>query len=376
MHIKGIPGASADVIEMVGYLADRMSVNLELPTAEGLRQVAPNKVRKNILSPMRQIQNGIKESRQTHGVTSMKSRVYIDEKSYYNQLAEMRDSYARLQDYQKGVKAIRQKNADAVAEQSWNFTQMQTAETVAKKNNIAQNFPVSNRSTSQITRNLSYPDRYFVPAGQSTQMIIGATKENDYQLLSTSQLLYQQYDLKRVFYSAYIPVNEDSALPSRETKPPLLREHRLYQADWLLRFYGFQADELLDEAHPNFHAQLDPKCDWALRHMELFPVEINTAEYTDLLRVPGIGPKSAMRIVKSRRSSHLSFEHLKKIGVVLKRAKYFITCEGKMMYHMRLEQQFLTRQLTGEEAASNWEVSHPEQYQQLSLFDAAVPGHI
>ena len=186
-------------------------------------------------------------------------------------------------------------------------------------------------------------------------MIIGATKENDYQLLSTSQLLYQQYDLKRVFYSAYIPVNEDSALPSRETKPPLLREHRLYQADWLLRFYGFQADELLDEAHPNFHAQLDPKCDWALRHMELFPVEINTAEYADLLRVPGIGPKSAMRIVKSRRSSHLSFEHLKKIGVVLKRAKYFITCEGKMMYHMRLEQQFLTRQLTGEEAASNWE---------------------
>ena len=216
----------------------------------------------------------------------------------------------------------------------------------------------------------------FVPAGQSTQMIIGATKENDYQLLSTSQLLYQQYDLKRVFYSAYIPVNEDSALPSRETKPPLLREHRLYQADWLLRFYGFQADELLDEAHPNFHAQLDPKCDWALRHMELFPVEINTAEYADLLRVPGIGPKSAMRIVKSRRGSHLSFEHLKKIGVVLKRAKYFITCEGKMMYHMRLEQQFLTRQLTGEEAASNWEVSHPEQYQQLSLFDAAVPGHI
>ena len=207
-------------------------------------------------------------------------------------------------------------------------------------------------------------------------MIIGATKENDYQLLSTSQLLYQQYDLKRVFYSAYIPLTEDSALPSRETKPPLLREHRLYQADWLLRFYGFQADELLDEAHPNFHAQLDPKCDWALRHMELFPVEINTAEYADLLRVPGIGPKSAMRIVKSRRSSHLSFEHLKKIGVVLKRAKYFITCEGKMMYHMRLEQQFLTRQLTGEEAASNWEVSHAEQYQQLSVFDAAVPGHI
>ena len=222
----------------------------------------------------------------------------------------------------------------------------------------------------------TWKPRAFAPAGQSTQMIIGASDESDYTLVQTTQKLYQNYDLKRVFYSAYIPVNEDSALPSLATPVPLLREHRLYQADWLLRFYGFQADELLDEAHPNFHAQLDPKCDWALRHMELFPVEINTAEYADLLRVPGIGPKSAMRIVKSRRSSHLSFEHLKKIGVVLKRAKYFITCEGKMMYHMRLEQQFLTRQLTGEEAASNWEVSHPEQYQQLSLFDAAVPWHI
>ena len=290
IHVKAIPGASPVLIEKTGYLADRMSVNLELPTAEGLKKLAPHKSRRTILAPMRQIQTMRQENQYDLTVYRQSSR--------------------------------------------------------------------------------------FVPAGQSTQMIIGATKENDYQLLSTSQLLYQQYDLKRVFYSAYIPVNEDSALPSRETKPPLLREHRLYQADWLLRFYGFQADELLDEAHPNFHAQLDPKCDWALRHMELFPVEINTAEYADLLRVPGIGPKSAMRIVKSRRSSHLSFEHLKKIGVVLKRAKYFITCEGKMMYHMRLEQQFLTRQLTGEEAASNWEVSHPEQYQQLSLFDAAEPGHI
>ena len=216
----------------------------------------------------------------------------------------------------------------------------------------------------------------FAPAGQSTQMIVGATAETDKDILFLSSALYQRPTMRRVYYSGYISVNTyDKRLPALK-QPPLVRENRLYQADWLLRFYGFQADELLDEAHPNFHAQLDPKCDWALRHMELFPVEINTAEYADLLRVPGIGPKSAMRIVKSRRSSHLSFEHLKKIGVVLKRAKYFITCEGKMMYHMRLEQQFLTRQLTGEEAASNWEVSHPEQYQQLSLFDAAVPGHI
>ena len=290
IHVKAIPGASDELITNMGYLVDRMSVNLELPTAEGLKLLAPHKSRKNILAPMRLIQEGRNEN----------SR----ELSLYRQAPR------------------------------------------------------------------------FVPAGQSTQMIIGATGESDYTLLQTSQALYQGFDLKRVFYSAYIPLNDDSILPQIGTPPPLLREHRLYQADWLLRFYGFQADELLSESQPNFNELLDPKCDWALRHMELFPVEINTAEYADLLRVPGIGPKSAMRIVKSRRSSHLSFEHLKKIGVVLKRAKYFITCEGKMMYHMRLEQQFLTRQLTGEEAASNWEVSHPEQYQQLSLFDAAVPGHI
>ena len=334
IHCKSIPGASPEWVEEAGWYADRMSVNLELPTAEGLRQLAPGKTRKTILTPMRQIQSGIVDYRLTAGKSA-----FLERSSGNRYLSHS------IFDTRKQISA-------SAADLGW------------ISSSSARSLPEKERSAP------------FVPAGQSTQMIIGATKENDYQLLSTSQLLYQQYDLKRVFYSAYIPVNEDSALPSRETKPPLLREHRLYQADWLLRFYGFQADELLDEAHPNFHAQLDPKCDWALRHMELFPVEINTAEYADLLRVPGIGPKSAMRIVKSRRSSHLSFEHLKKIGVVLKRAKYFITCEGKMMYHMRLEQQFLTRQLTGEEAASNWEVSHPEQYQQLSLFDAAVPGHI
>ena len=334
IHVKAIPGADETLLQRLGLLADRMSVNLELPTGEGLQKLAPQKTQKAILKPMRQIQSGIVDYRLTAGKSA-----FLERSSGNRYLSHS------IFDTRKQISA-------SAADLGW------------ISSSSARSLPEKERSAP------------FVPAGQSTQMIIGATKENDYQLLSTSQLLYQQYDLKRVFYSAYIPVNEDSALPSRETKPPLLREHRLYQADWLLRFYGFQADELLDEAHPNFHAQLDPKCDWALRHMELFPVEINTAEYADLLRVPGIGPKSAMRIVKSRRSSHLSFEHLKKIGVVLKRAKYFITCEGKMMYHMRLEQQFLTRQLTGEEAASNWEVSHPEQYQQLSLFDAAVPGHI
>ena len=209
----------------------------------------------------------------------------------------------------------------------------------------------------------------FVPAGQSTQMIVGATAENDLQLLSVTQQLYQKFDLKRVFFSAYVPLNEDSRLPSLDTAPPLLREHRLYQADWLLRFYGFHAEELLSTDRPNFNIMLDPKCDWALRHLELFPVEINRAGYAELLRVPGIGTKSAYRIVKSRRQRSLTFENLKKIGVVLKRAKYFITCNGKMMFHIPIEENFITRQLIGEDYKKSWEIDHPQTYEQLSLFD-------
>lgn len=209
----------------------------------------------------------------------------------------------------------------------------------------------------------------FVPAGQSTQMIVGATAENDLQLLSVTQQLYQKFDLKLVFFSAYVPLNEDSRLPSLDTAPPLLREHRLYQADWLLRFYGFHAEELLSTDRPNFNIMLDPKCDWALRHLELFPVEINRASYADLLRVPGIGTKSAYRIVKSRRQRSLTFENLKKMGIVLKRAKYFITCNGKMMFHIPIEENFITRQLIGEDYKKSWEIDHPQTYEQLSLFD-------
>ena len=217
----------------------------------------------------------------------------------------------------------------------------------------------------------TWKPRTFAPAGQSTQMIIGASDESDYTLVQTTQKLYQNYDLKRVFYSAYIPVNEDSALPSLATPVPLLREHRLYQADWLLRFYGFQADELLSEERPNFNVRMDPKCDWAIRHLEQFPIEVQTASYDTLLRVPGIGPKSAGRIVKARRYGHLEFDHLKKMGVVLKRAHYFITCGGRMMYKIPIEEQYITRQLIGEHAKENWQVEHKEEeYKQLSFFDA------
>lgn len=200
-------------------------------------------------------------------------------------------------------------------------------------------------------------------------MIIGATPETDYQILNTAEALYSRFDLKRVFYSAFVPVNTDRDLPAPEGgRPPLLREHRLYQADWLLRFYHFKAEELLDEENPNFNALLDPKCCWALRHLDQFPVEVNRADYRMLLRVPGIGYKSASRIVKARRMGTLGFEDLKKMGVVLKRALYFLTCSGRMMYPTRIDEDYITRNLL------NTKERLPEgcsgmTYRQLTLFD-------
>ncbi len=283
IHVKAIPGADPLLIEKTGFLADRMSINLELPTAEGLKKLAPGKNRDKILKPMKQIQNGIATNR---------------------------------------------------------FELMEYKKTPA-----------------------------FVPAGQSTQMIVGATPENDYQMMMVAEALYKNYDLKRVFYSAFVPVNQDSSLPALPGGPPLLREHRLYQADWLMRFYGFQAGELLSEDRPNFNVLLDPKCDWALRHLEQFPVEVNRADYFTLLRVPGMGVKSVKRIIAARRSGILDFEALKKMGVVLKRAHYFITCSGRMMYPVKIEEDYISRHLVGEERRSVWDISSTNTYQQLSLFD-------
>ena len=282
IHVKAIPGADPMLIQKAGFFADRMSVNLELPTADGLRQLAPNKHRKNILAPMRQIQNGIE----------------------------------------------------------------------ANKNELV----------------LYKKAPYFVPAGQSTQMIIGATPENDYQLMMVAENLYQKFGLKRVFYSAFVNVNEDKELPALPGGPPLLREHRLDQADWLLRYYGFQAQELLSEERPNFNVLLDPKADWALRHLEVFPVEVNRAEYQLLLRIPGIGVKSAQRIVRARKNGALRFEDLKKIGVVLKRALYFITCGGRMMYRTKIEEDYITRNLLSVKEKLPFD-RDGMTYRQMSLFD-------
>ena len=199
-------------------------------------------------------------------------------------------------------------------------------------------------------------------------MIIGATPETDYQILNVAESLYQKFELKRVFYSAFVKVNEDKSLPALPGGPPLLREHRLYQADWLLRFYGFRAEELLDERRPYFNVMLDPKEDWAVRHLECFPVEINRAPYGDLLRVPGIGVKSARRILAARRSTKLTFQDLKKLGVVLRRAVYFITCSGRMMYPTKLEEDYIVRNLTDPKDRIRFG-SDGMSYRQMTLFD-------
>ena len=280
IHAKAIPGTSPELVYRLGLLADRLSVNIELPSEQGLRSLAPDKSRSAILRPMGLIRDQARQSK------------------------------------------------------------------------------------SELTKYKHAPA--FAPAGQSTQLIVGATQDTDRHILHLTESLYAKYRLKRVFYSAYVPIVESSLLPSLDTKPPLLREHRLYQADWLLRFYGFRAEELLDEQHPDFNPRIDPKCFWAICHPEQFPVEIMRAEYETLLRVPGIGPVSARRIVSARRVSHLRYEDLSRLGVVLKRAQFFITCGGRMRSGLRFSAGTLLRQL---EAVERGQLPQAEA-QQLSLFDS------
>ena len=280
IHAKAIPSTSPELVYRLGLLADRLSVNIELPSEQGLRSLAPDKSRSAILRPMGLIRDQARQSK------------------------------------------------------------------------------------SELTKYKHAPA--FAPAGQSTQLIVGATQDTDRHILHLTESLYAKYRLKRVFYSAYVPIVESSLLPSLDTKPPLLREHRLYQADWLLRFYGFRAEELLDEQHPDFNPRIDPKCFWAICHPEQFPVEIMRAEYETLLRVPGIGPVSARRIVSARRVSHLRYEDLSRLGVVLKRAQFFITCGGRMRSGLRFSAGTLLRQL---EAVEHGQLPQAEA-QQLSLFDS------
>lgn len=343
IHVKAIPGAPEELLAKAGYLADRISVNMELPTEESLRKLAPNKTYASILTPMKRISNTIAAHRMAAGKSAKMERNGVN-------------AYLPHGIFSEGF-ALGEKKDLSLKEKTGALSDVAGRDSFAGEKIL---LPESGRQDLM---------RPFAPAGQSTQMIIGASEETDYHLLKTTQFLYQKFDLKRVFFSAYIPVNEDNALPALGTPPPLLREHRLYQADWLLRFYGFDADELLSLKQPNFNEQLDPKCNWALRHLERFPVEMQTAPMETLLRVPGIGPKSAKRIVSARAFGRLDFSDLKKMGVVLKRAHYFITCGGKMMYRIPIEERFLTRQLIGDHGRENWEVQYKSSQRQMSLFE-------
>lgn len=280
IHVKAIPGADPALIARLGLLADRMSVNIELPSQHSLLQLAPDKSKEAILKPMRAIRQGIREN---------------------------------------GTDLVKYRHAPR-----------------------------------------------FVPGGQSTQLIIGATPDSDLSILNLTEALYRKYELKRVYYSAYTPVAEHTLLPSLDTKPPLLREHRLYQADWLLRFYGFEAKELLEERTPNFNLFMDPKCHWAVQHIDRFPVEVNTAPYETLLRVPGIGIRSAKRIVAARRTGRLDFHGLKKLGVVLKRAQYFLTCSGRRLEGLKVNESTILRSLLSRKEIDMF-LPQPK-VEQLSLF--------
>lgn len=240
IHMKSIPGASRELVRQAGLYADRMSVNIEIPTEENLKLLAPDKSYDSIYKPMSYIHQGVLES--------------------------------------------------------------------AEERRLFRNAP------------------RFAPAGQSTQMIVGATNENDRDILQLSTALYGVQGMKRVYYSGFIPVNSyDTRLPALK-QAPLVRENRLYQADWLMRFYGFTAGEIADDSYPNLDLEVDPKLSWALRHPEVFPVDLNRADYEMILRIPGIGVKSAQLIVASRRYGRITAAVLKKIGVVMKKAQYFITC--------------------------------------------------
>jgi putative DNA modification/repair radical SAM protein len=303
IHAKAIPGTSPDLIDQLGHLADRLSVNVELPSAASLTRLCPDKSSKAIGAPMAQIASSITTSAglvHAHGRTPSPT--------------------------------------DRLAPRG--------STTLARPRHTGG----------------------FAPAGQATQLIIGASPENDNQVLKLSSSLYARYGLKRVFYSAYMPVIDDPALPAQDVPVPLRREHRLYQADWLMRFYDFSADELVGPDTPWLDLDVDPKLAWALTHMDLFPIEVNEAPLATLLRVPGIGPKGARRIVSARKGSALGFDDLRRLHVTLKRARHFLTCSGVRDPTSPLDAELIRKRVMSDAKSSRYNKTQRQEGLQLSLF--------
>lgn len=368
IHVKAIPGASNELIYSAGLLADRISINMELPTQDSLSKLAPNKHMNNIIRPMNQISESIAAHRLAHGLPARMERAGINRhlvKSIWcpNNGALEDGNYSSVPTNAKNINDTNNIN---------NINKINNTNNINNRIEFIQNDLINNSSplTLPAERSDLKLNRSFASAGQSTQMIIGATNETDLELIRTTQNLYHAFDLKRVFFSGYIPLNEDNVLPAIGTPVPLLREHRLYQADWLMRYYGFFADELLSESNPFFDDKLDPKCNWALKHLEHFPVEINTAPADVLLKVPGIGPTGVKKILSARRYGNVNFEMLKKMHITLKRAQYFITCNGKMLYPTPIEEQFIKHQLTDLEKTNILQINgETTNYTQMNLFN-------
>ena len=315
IHAKVIPNTSPDLIDKLGRLADRLSVNLELPSAASLTKLCPEKDRTSVMEPMAQIRSG----------RDKEERI----------LSAERPHRKRLPNHEQEGLAFR-------------FN--------------------GNSLTLRPRSSVSSRRRTFAPAGQSTQLIIGATPEDDNHILQLSQALYQRFDLKRVFFSAYMPMVEDSCLPGCETPVPLRREHRLYQADWLMRYYAFSPDELATPSEPWLDLDLDPKLAWALRHIDRFPIEVMGASLEELLRVPGIGPVGARRILAARRQGPLDFEDLARLKITLKRARHFLSCNGRRDISCPLDEQLIRERVIADAKATSYNRTRKMAEGQLSLF--------
>lgn len=327
IHAKIIPGVSQELLHEIGLVADRLSVNIEMPTARSLQAFAPQKKPKEIFTPMRQITNSLIERNSLKGPGNMFRGIAVNAPEHY------------LKGFSREIEE--KDKADS-----------------SRADRDTQDSVTAVSSARPLSRNRRRQGEDFAPAGQTTQMIIGAGGETDQSILNTSESLYRTFKMKRVYYSAYVPVVDSPMLPTRKTAPPLAREHRIYQADWLLRFYGFSVKELFTEKSQNLDPDLDPKVTWALRNLDQFPVEVNRASYDTLMRIPGIGAVSARRIVRQRRLSAVKFDDLKKMGVVLKRAKYFLTCSGRYYGEKRFEPEVIRNAIL-----------QMENGLQMSLFD-------
>ena len=318
IHAKVVPGVSPELLTQIGLVADRLSVNIEMPTSQSLSILAPQKKPDKIFSSMAQITRTQIEQKTLKSAGNMKR---LKPAGYGGD--DVRETLTGAGPSEISGSGV--KNSIYKEDREYAGDGRDIEDTGAEGHTYRRN--VGGHIVSE-SRRVNWKEK-FAPAGQTAQMVIGASPESDRQIVRMSEALYRKFTMKRVYYSAYIPVSSAPELPSLLTPPPLKREHRLYQADWLMRFYGFSAEEILTEDAPNLDYDLDPKVVWALRNIEVFPIEVNTASEAELLRIPGVGNISVKRIMRHRRIQKIRYEDLKKMGVVLKRARFFITVDGR-----------------------------------------------